>query len=160
MNLHMNDRILFYREYDEYGEFSNFSKHGVTIDNIYYSTTEHYFQSMKFKNGNPEYAEKIRNASNPTLTKKLGCNRNVHGFDPNWEQNKIGVMMTALRAKFTQHKDLKKLLLSTKDKMLVEHTNIDKIWADGGDCGTGKIGKNYLGKCLMEVRKELGEKEK
>jgi predicted NAD-dependent protein-ADP-ribosyltransferase YbiA (DUF1768 family) len=42
-------------------------------------------------------------------------------------------------------------LLQTLDAKLVEHTNRDRYWADGGD-GTGK---NRLGMLLMRLREEL-----
>ena len=155
----MTGPILFYHQNEKpYGAFSNFSDHGVTINGKYYATTEHYFQAMKFS-GNPDYQEAIRNADTPGLSKRMGGSRVKPGYDPNWEINKIEVMMTALRAKFTQHKKLKTLLLSTGDRQLVEHTTIDKEWADGGDGGDGTVGKNKLGKCLMRLRDELNGKQ-
>jgi N-glycosidase YbiA len=69
----------------------------------------------------------------------------------NWDYIKNNVMHEAVKAKFTQHADLKKLLLETKDARIIEHTENDDYWGDGGD---GK-GKNMLGKILMKVREEL-----
>jgi len=60
-------------------------------------------------------------------------------------------MLDALRAKFTQHADLRTLLLATGDAQLVEHTTNDSYWGDGGD-GSGK---NRLGQLLMRLRDEL-----
>lgn len=60
-------------------------------------------------------------------------------------------MKLALRAKFTQHQFLHDLLLSTGDRKLVEHTDKDSFWGDGGD---GR-GQNKLGHMLMELRQEL-----
>ena len=68
-----------------------------------------------------------------------------------WESVKEQVMMDALRAKFTQHDDLKAILLGTGDATLVEHTANDSYWGDGGD-GSGK---NRLGHLLMQLRAEL-----
>ena len=70
-----------------------------------------------------------------------------------WESAKIDVMRTAVRAKFTQHDELRDLLLSTKDAKLVERTSNDSFWGDGGD---GR-GLNWLGRILMQVRAELSE---
>ena len=64
-------------------------------------------------------------------------------------------MREALRAKFTQNKELKKILLETGDAELVKHTANDNYWADGGD-GSGK---NVLGKLLMELREQLKSEE-
>ncbi len=60
-------------------------------------------------------------------------------------------MYEAAKAKFTQHDDLRELLLKTGDAKLIEHTENDCYWGDGGD-GSGK---NRLGHILMRVRKEL-----
>jgi N-glycosidase YbiA len=60
-------------------------------------------------------------------------------------------MRTAVMAKFAQHEDLRVLLLSTGDAKLVEHTDNDDYWGDGGD-GSGK---NMLGRILMQVRESL-----
>ena len=43
------------------------------------------------------------------------------------------------------------LLLSTGDAKLVEHTENDSYWGDGGD-GSGR---NMLGQILMQIRTEL-----
>ena len=63
------------------------------------------------------------------------------------------VMLDALRAKFSQHAELRETLLGTGDAELVEHTRNDSYWADDGD-GSGK---NMLGKLLEQVRAELKE---
>ena len=144
------EKIYFYSHIKgQYVSFSNFSNHPVTINNKYYPTTEHYFQSQKFID-EPEYMELIRVSVTPAIAKKLGSSR-THKLRGDWEEKKEEIMLTALRAKFTQHHELKQLLLSTDDKTLVEHTINDRYWADGGD-GTGL---NRLGHCLMIVRDEL-----
>ena len=63
-------------------------------------------------------------------------------------------MRKAVAAEFEQHEDLRALLLSTEEAKLVEHTENDDYWGDGGD---GR-GKNMLGRILMEVRAGLREK--
>jgi len=60
-------------------------------------------------------------------------------------------MYDAVYAKFSQHKDLTKLLLDTGDSSIIEHTKNDSYWGDGGD-GSGR---NQLGKTLMNVREAL-----
>ena len=69
-----------------------------------------------------------------------------------WESVKVSVMREALLAKFEQHPQLRELLLSTADAKLVEHTERDDYWGDGGN-GSGR---NMLGQLLMEVRRRLG----
>lgn len=50
--------IKFYKVNEEYGCFSNFSKHGFTLDEKYWMTSEHYFQAKKF--GGTDFEEIIR----------------------------------------------------------------------------------------------------
>ena len=38
--------IYFYKINDEYGCFSNFSRHGFEIGGKYWKTSEHYFQAQ------------------------------------------------------------------------------------------------------------------
>ncbi len=77
-----------------------------------------------------------------------------------WEQVKYDLMVDILRSKFSNNPKLKEILLGTGDVVLVEDTTgwHDNTW---GDCTCAKcrsiVGKNLLGKALMEVRKELTE---
>jgi ribA/ribD-fused uncharacterized protein len=64
-------------------------------------------------------------------------------------------MRRAVTAKFTQHQELGTLLLSTGEAKIVEHTENDDYWGDGGD-GSGK---NMLGRILMQVREALRRDE-
>ena len=63
-------------------------------------------------------------------------------------------MRAVLRAKFTQHEDLKQLLLETGDAPLVESATVDnpvnRLWGK-----VNGVGKNTLGIMLMELRTEL-----
>jgi N-glycosidase YbiA len=63
----------------------------------------------------------------------------------------LAIMLEALMAKFTQHADLKQILLDTGDATLVEHTTRDSYWGDGGD-GSGR---NRLGALLMQAREAI-----
>ena len=143
----MAEVIRFYRQHDPWGEFSNFSAHPIQLDGKRWATTEHYFQAQKFDD--PESQRRIREAKDPGDAARLG--RRLPGLRSDWEQVKDEVMLRALRAKFTQHAKLERLLLDTADAELVEHTRTDSYWADGGD-GSGK---NRLGELLMQLRAEL-----
>jgi ribA/ribD-fused uncharacterized protein len=142
------DRINFYKEGEAYGYFSNFYASAIHFKGRDWRTTEHYYQAMKFE-GTPR-EELIRSVLTPHEAAALGRDKSVE-MRPDWEAAKYGVMREAVLTKFTQHEDLKRLLLDTGDKTLVEHTTNDFIWGDGGD-GTGL---NWLGKVLMEVRDEI-----
>jgi len=140
--------IAFYFEGELYGEFSNFSAHGVEFDGRWYPTVEHFFQAMKFLD--QDYAEKIRLAASPKIAKQLGNSRNVPLRD-DWEALKVSVMRAAIRQKFATHLAVAELLLSTGDEELIEAAPHDYFWG----CGKTGSGQNWLGKVLMEVREEL-----
>ena len=142
--------INFYNHYEPYYEFTNFYFQPIKIDDHTWPTTEHYFQAQKFV-GTPYYHH-IRKLPHPRdafqVSREHAASTWVRG---DWAVVKNDVMLKALREKFTQHDYLKKKLLETKDKVLVEHTVRDSYWGDGGD---GK-GLNMLGKLLMQVRDEI-----
>jgi ribA/ribD-fused uncharacterized protein len=140
--------IHFYSTQGEFGCFSNFSRHPIFLGGLRWRTTEHYYQAQKF--AGTDYAEQIRMANKPMIAALLGRSRKVP-MRRDWESVKEQVMLAALRAKFTQHEDLREVLLGTGDALLVEHTANDAYWGDGGD-GSGR---NRLGHLLMQVRAEL-----
>ncbi len=139
------DTIRFYSVGDEFGEFSNFAAYPIVMDGERWPTTEHYFQAQKFED--VAYQQKIRKANSPMIAARLGRDRKQK-LRRDWESAKVGIMRDAVMAKFTQHEDLQTLLLSTGDAKLVEHTENDDYWGDGGD-GSGK---NKLGQILVQVR--------
>ena len=128
--------------------FSNFSRHSVFLKGKRWPTTEHYFQAQKF--AGTEHEAAVRACKTPAVAAGMGRDRKLP-LRRDWESVKDTVMLDALRAKFTQHADLKATLLGTGDAVLVEHTENDSYWGDGGD-GSGK---NRLGRLLMQLRGEL-----
>ncbi len=144
--------IKFYSTQNEFGEFSNFSAHGIEMNGQWYKTTEHYFQSQKFDDA--AYREEIRIARTPKDAANLGRSRNVK-LRADWEDVKIDIMRDAVRKKFNTHKTLKELLLSTGDEYLIEAAPGDYFWG----CGKDGSGQNWLGVILMEIRTELQQRE-
>ena len=134
-----------------YSFLSNFTSSPMVIDDKYYPTVEHYFQSMKTLD--EDESEEIRNAISPGKSKRLGRRCTLR---EDWEEIKDEVMMTGLRAKFSR-RDMKDSLLFTGDHVLEEgNTWGDKYW--GIDSITGE-GENKLGQMLMQVRKEIKDNE-
>ena len=146
----MYTEIYFYSHHDPvYGCFSNFSPHSFKDDKgILYTTSEHYFQAHKFID--PYYFNRILEAKTPNKAAILGRNKN-YPLRPDWEAVKNSVMYKALELKFTQHDDIRAVLLKTGDSVLIENTTNDYIWG----CGTNKTGENRLGILLMQLRRNL-----
>ena len=134
---------------------SNYWRSPIEMDGKTWPTTEHYFQAQKFPT-RPEHQEAIRVEENCDKAKEMGYQS--EGFRKDWGAVKDQVMYEALLAKFTQHTDLAEKLIKTGNAQIVEHTEEDKYWGDGGDGGNDTIGKNMLGKTLMRVREAIQQK--
>ena len=140
--------IKFYSTSDPFGEFSNFADAPIDLDGQRWPTVEHYFQAQKFLD--KAYRSKIRKTSSPMQAARLGRDRSQK-LRPEWESIKLGIMRRAVMAKFDQHPELKEILIATGDAKIIEHTANDTFWGDGGN----GLGKNMLGRILMEVRELL-----
>lgn len=137
--------IYFYKIKDEYGCFSNFSRHGFELDGKYWVTSEHYFQAKKYIG--TEYEEQVRMSSIPMEAANMGRDRSKP-LRKDWEEVKDDIMRRAVLEKFKANNDVKEILLSTGDDQIIEKTAKDYYWG----CGEDGTGKNMLGKILMETR--------
>ena len=145
--------ILFYSTREQtYGCFSNFSPHGFTLDDIWWPTSEHYFQAQKFI-GTP-YFDRLCRASSPKQVAELGRRRDFP-LRPDWNQVKDDIMRKAVLRKFETHVDIRAILLDTGNEEIIENTTHDYYWG----CGTEGNGRNMLGQILMEVRQDLRARE-
>ena len=144
--------INFYNASDGHGCFPNFSPHPVKLKGKTWPTSEHYFQAQKFV-GTPD-EEEVRRAKSPMFAARMGLSRK-RPLCKDWQSIKDSIMHEAVLAKFNQHADVREALLATGDSTIVEHTETDAYWGDGGD-GSGK---NRLGEILMRVRELLRQSE-
>lgn len=146
--------IYFYKVYEPYGCFSNFSPHGIHIQGTNWSTVEHYYQAQKFV-GTVDAAliPLIHKAQTPEKAAAMGrdCERQLR---PDWEQVKTQVMRAAVLRKFLTHTDIQAILISTGEQLIVENSPTDYYWGCGGD----RSGYNHLGKILMSVRQEIRQR--
>ena len=139
--------INFYLRRDSYGDFSNFSRHPITVDGREYFTSEHYYQAMKFPH-DPAHMKRVMDEPQPRISKEIAWEQKPR---EDWDEVKDEIMLTALRAKLAQYPQIKQMLLDTEDEELVEDSPVDYYWG----CGEDGSGTNMLGKQLMELREEL-----
>ena len=129
----------------EYAFLSNYYYSPIFYDGILYPTVEHAFQAAK----TTVFIQRIIIANKKTPGQAKCAGRKVTLRD-NWDDIKLYIMKELIILKFTNPK-LKSALLNTKDAELIErNTWNDTYW---GICNG--IGKNHLGKILMEVREML-----
>ena len=150
MSLDNKNIIKFYRASGKYGFLSNLYKHPIIMNGIEYKTSEHAYQSFKFKD--PEVRNWAIQCPKPHIIACLAHNLLVWDIVENWTRIKVDRMYEVLKIKFYDP-ELKQKLIDTRDSILFENSKSDSFWG-GGKKGTGK---NMLGKLLMKVRRELKE---
>lgn len=102
-------------------------------------------------------------APHPRTLRDLG--RQIPNFDEEvWVKERYAIVVEGNYLKFTQNEDLKRRLLGTGDRELVEASPRDRIWGVGfGKATAGsqreRWGLNLLGKALMETRARLRKEE-
>jgi ribA/ribD-fused uncharacterized protein len=145
--------IKFYRSNEKpYGVFSNLYPSPVQFEDKLYPTAEHAYQAGKARK--PEVRDWILSAPTPALAAMAAHGLYTWDVTPNWAEIKFNRMRRVLRAKFEQHPDLRKILLSTGKARLVEagtvNNAINRLWGE-----VNGAGQNMLGVMLMELRTEF-----
>lgn len=142
----IKEPILFYER--EFYVFSNFSSFAIEWEGKLYMTSEHVYHSEKFQD--EEMKGLIRTTRSAHDAQKLAF-ANKDKYRPDWDDVKIGIMKKILHVKVSQHPYVKKKLLESGDRELIEDSWRDNFWGWGPD----KDGENHLGKLWMEVRAEV-----
>lgn len=155
--------VLFWRGRDV---FSNFYRKPFLHKGIKFNWSEQavmYRKAMFF--GAKDVAEEILEADNSMDCKQLGRSRRIPFKEEIWEQERELIYKEVLVDKFSIP-ELKKEILSTEDKILVEASPFDYIWGVGLGEDDPRIlepkqwkGLNLLGKVLMEVREHLRKED-
>jgi ribA/ribD-fused uncharacterized protein len=141
------ERVRFY-EHDFY-VLSNFSAFRLAWAGRDFDTSEHAYHWEKFP-ANSKLRLAIRMARSAHDALKV-ADRHRAERRPDWDRVKVAIMRDILRAKAEQHEYVRRKLLATGDRELVEDSWRDDFWGWGR---TG-VGHNMLGKLWMEIRAEL-----
>ena len=145
--------IRFYRASEKpYGAFSNLFRREITFEGETFATSEHAYQAGKARK--PEVRKWLMSAPSPALLAMAAHGLYYWDVSPGWSRTKFDRMRQVLRTKFTQHDDLRELLLSTGQSRLIETATVDnevnRLWGE-----VNGQGRNMLGELLMELREEL-----
>ena len=151
------ETIRFYRANERpYGAFSNLYRRAIEFEGEVFPTAEHAYQAGKARKA--AVKEWLMAAPTPALLAMAAHGLYYWDVAPGWSKTKFDRMRAVLRAKYTQHDDLRELLTSTGHSRLVESATVDnpvnRLWGE-----VNGVGKNMLGTMLMELRSELAGKK-
>ena len=144
-------RVRFYEH--DFSVLSNFSAFTLVWQGIRFDTSEAAYHWEKFT-GDSGDAQLTRHfiQTSPSAHeafKVAEWNKPLRRAD--WDDVKVGIMLDILRAKAAQHEYVRRKLLATGDRELVEDSWRDDFWG----WGPNRDGKNMLGRLWMQVRGEL-----
>lgn len=147
------ERVCFYEQ--DFYVLSNFSAFNLEWEGLTFQTSEAAYHWEKFateadddtRNG---VAYAIYEAPSAHEAFKI-AEAQRHLRRPDWDDVKVDIMRDILRAKAAQHEYVRRKLLATGDRELVENSWRDDFWG----WGPNRDGKNMLGKLWMEVRAEI-----
>ena len=133
----------------------NFSSFMVNYNGLIYPTAEHAYQASKFMKPDNELVKQIQECFSAHEAQKIAqVNKDKQRSD--WDEVKLSIMEELLRLKLDQNPYVKKKLLQTVGREIVEDSPKDSYWGWGKE----RDGLNQLGKLWMKLREELIEERK
>lgn len=143
-----SDTQVFFYEQDFY-VLSNFSAFTLSWAGKEFQTSEAAYHWEKFPK-NPLIRASVWMAPSAHEAFKVAEREKTHRR-ADWDDVKVDIMRDILRAKANQHEYVRRKLLATGERELIEDSWRDDFWG----WGENRDGKNMLGKLWMEVRAEL-----
>lgn len=157
-------QILFWKPASANGWLSNWSKHPIQENGVYFKTVEHYIMYRKaLLMKDSASATKILDTDMPYRVRQLG--RKIVPYDEKtWASNREAIIFDAILLKVEAYPSLKVALVTSGNKTIVEASPYDKIWGVGLAASDPRIllpeyweGTNLLGEAWMKVRAHLRE---
>lgn len=151
LSLDTPTQVFFYEQ--DFYVLSNFSAFRLGWRDYNFMTAEHAYHWEKFPNRrDAQYL--ILTA--PSAHEAFKCAQEwKHERRPDWDAVKVPIMKNILRAKTSQHEYVRRKLLATGSRELIENSWRDDFWG----WGPQRDGQNMLGKLWMEIRDELRTEE-
>ncbi|MFN8354946.1 MAG: NADAR family protein [Spirosomataceae bacterium] len=148
--------ITFAKTDGHFGALSNMAPgFNLFINEVNIQSSEILYQACRFPLF-PNIQEEIIRTQNPMNAKKIS-RQYIQYSRQDWDTVKFKIMKWCLEVKLIQNFDkFSNILLSTDDKTIVEYSKKDAVWgAILKDDKSTLIGKNALGRLLMELREKV-----
>ena len=144
------DTHVFFYEQDFY-VLSNFSAFRIEWAGISFDTSEKLYHWLKFTAPDAREVQLDIQFANSAHEAFKIAERNRARRRQDWDAVKVDFMREILRAKAGQHEYVRRKLLATGGRELVEDSWRDDFWG----WGENRNGQNMLGKLWMQIRDEL-----
>lgn len=147
------DSVVAFRKTNErFGGLSNMAPgFPLQINDQFVRTSEALYQACRYPHL-PEVQKLILVQSSP-MTAKMHARKYLQKSRPDWEFVRFAVMRWCLRAKLLQNQaTFGELLLLTGQLPIVEHSAKDDFWGAKQNENGFLVGRNVLGRLLMELR--------
>ena len=145
--LDTDKQVFFYEQ--EYYVLSNFSAFSLYYRGLRFDTSEAAYHWEKFPD-DPDIQHCILKTESAHEAFKI-AERHKASRRKDWDEVKVGIMKVILQAKANQHEYVRRKLLETGERELIEDSWRDSFWG----WGENKDGQNMLGKLWMQIRDEL-----
>ncbi len=154
------ESVVFRIAASKFGGLSNMSSgFPLYINGAQVWSSEALYQACKYPLS-PEIQRLIIAEKSP-MTAKMKAKHYLVESRADWERIRIRVMRWCLRVKLAQNWNrFGALLLSTRQRPIVEESTRDEFWAAKPTKPGELVGVNALGRLLMELREELNGPER
>lgn len=150
------ERVCFYEQ--DFYVLSNFSSFSLEWEGLCFPTSEAAYHWEKFVGEGADGDSATRNSIAHAIYTAPSAHEafkiaeaQKHLRRQDWDAVKVDIMRNILREKAQQHAYVRRKLLATGDRELVENSWRDSFWG----WGPNRDGQNMLGKLWMEIRSEL-----
>jgi ribA/ribD-fused uncharacterized protein len=147
--------VIFLKTHELYGGLSNMAAgYPLVINGARILTSEALYQACRFPH-RPEVQKLIIEQASP-MAAKMKSKPHRKNSRPDWEQVNVDIMRWCLRVKLAQNWErFGDLLRSTGERPIIEESKRDAFWGAKPTDATTLVGRNVLGRLLMELRDQL-----
>jgi type I restriction enzyme S subunit len=152
-----DEAVVFKKTNEKFGGLSNMARgFPLRVGAVHIPTTEALYQACRF----PERPDiqRLIIAENSPMTAKMKAKRFLKDTREDWDHIRVQVMRWCLRVKLLQHwGKFGSILLTTGSREIVEESRRDDFWGAKLTLDATLVGRNVLGRILMELREQLKE---